>query len=146
MLSSASPVLENIKGHAGCPSILLPLQWLSVCHVNLSWGVFLAEGRRRAWSRQVKLLCGQSSWQLPANPVGFVFFLEMCIDFHVACSKQLAHAWLQASSDLQFYANSSRRASRTVAEIPVPGKNTPLSSARLSGYCACLLKGVENCT
>lgn len=146
MLNTDSLVLNNIKVHAGCPSILLLLQWLFVCCIDLSWGVFLAEGRRRARSRQVELLCGQSSWQLPANPVGFVFFLEMCIDFHVACSKQLAHAWLQASSDLQFYANSSPRPSRTVAEIPVPGKNTPLSSARLFGYCACLLKDVENCT
>lgn len=49
------------------------------------------------------------------------------IDLHMACSKQLAHARLQASGDLPLHANPSRRASRAVAEIPVPGKNMPLS-------------------
>lgn len=54
------------------------------------------------------------------------------IHFHMACSKHLSHAQMQASSDLQLYANPRLRARRAVAEIPVPGKNTPLLSCRIS--------------
>lgn len=122
----------NPRGQARCLSIL-PTS-LSIVHLQHSptQGVFLAEDGRRARSRQVKLLCGQSSWQLPVNPVGFVFFLEL------PCSETLIYMWpvvsswhmpdfRQASGDLLVHENPSRRASRAVAEIPVPGKNVPLS-------------------
>lgn len=57
----------------------------------MCWGVFLAEGRRRVRSRQVELLCGWSSWQLPVNPVGFVFFSEP------HCSEAVIYMWSVAS-------------------------------------------------
>lgn len=82
----------NLQGQASYPSILLPLRRLSICCVVLRRGVFLAEGGRRVRSRQVELLCGWSSWQLPANPVGFVFFLEP------RCSETLIYMWPVASS------------------------------------------------
>lgn len=82
----------NLEGQAGCLSILLPFHRLSICCVVLHQGVFLAEGWRRVRSRQVELLCGWGSWQLPVNPVGFVFFLEL------RCSETLIYMWPVASS------------------------------------------------
>lgn len=74
------------------------------------------------WSEQLAVAC-ESSW------VCFLFRTTLFrnIDLHVACSEQLAHARPQDGGDLPLHANFSRRASRAVAEIPVPGKNTPLS-------------------
>lgn len=82
----------NAQGQARCLSIL-PTSPL-IIHLQHSpvQGVFLAEDGRRAQSRQVKLLCGQSSWQLPVNPVGFVFFLEL------PCSETLIYMWSVVSS------------------------------------------------
>lgn len=68
-----------------------PCQCLSSdCCIDLCWGMFLVESRRRAWFRQVKLFCGKNSWQLPVIPVGFVFFLE-------TCSETLISTWPAAS-------------------------------------------------